>query len=235
MNGDEATSITESDESNGSAPAGTPGVPEDRRRRRSRMTRQALARAAVELILEHGLAAVGVDAIADRADVTRRTFSRHFAGKEDAALDFTRDDGDRINAALRERPHGEPLLVSYRAAVRAWLTDTDRPAWHGRPEARAMLALVAEEPGLFAAYERIKADAQAESVRILAARLGVDPAVDPRPGIVVEAGAGTLSTVLHLWARGDDGGPEDLAERVDRAYDILLDEAEAARGGAARV
>ncbi|MFK0171887.1 TetR/AcrR family transcriptional regulator [Streptomyces sp. NPDC090306] len=211
MNGNEATPVT--------------GAVEDRRRRRSRMTRQALAQAAVELILEHGLAAVGVDAIADRADVTRRTFSRHFSGKEDAALDFTRADGDRINAALRERPADEPLLVSYRAAVRSWLTDAERPAWHGRPEPRALLALVDEEPALFAAYERIKADAQAESVRILAERLGTDPAKDPRPGIVVEAGAGALSTVLRLWARGADGGPEDLAAKVDRAFDVLLEEA----------
>ncbi|MGO4760731.1 helix-turn-helix domain-containing protein, partial [Streptomyces sp. 2MCAF27] len=74
---------------------------EDRRQRKARQTREAMAAAAVDLILEHGLAAVTVEAIAERADVTRRTFSRHFNGKEDAALHFTRADGDRINAALR--------------------------------------------------------------------------------------------------------------------------------------
>jgi len=37
----------------------------------------------------------------ERADVARRTFSRRLSGKEDAALDFVRDDGDRINALLR--------------------------------------------------------------------------------------------------------------------------------------
>ncbi|MET9741877.1 helix-turn-helix domain-containing protein, partial [Streptomyces sp. NPDC006422] len=74
-------------EATGSRPAG------DRRQAKALRTREALAEAAVELVLERGLAEVTVEAIAERADVTRRTFSRHFAGKEDAALDFTRADG----------------------------------------------------------------------------------------------------------------------------------------------
>ncbi|CAM5542503.1 hypothetical protein SGLAM104S_08807 [Streptomyces glaucescens] len=53
---------------------------EDRRHRGARRTRSALATAALELILERGLAAATVEAIAERADVTRRTFSRHFTG-----------------------------------------------------------------------------------------------------------------------------------------------------------
>lgn len=211
----------------GSGDAG--GATADRRRLRSLRTRAALSAAAVDLILERGLAAVGVDAIADRADVTRRTFSRYFAGKEDAALDFARADGERINAALRRRPDDEPLLTSYRAAVHAWLTDPDRPAEHSRPAPRALLALVPEEPALFAAYARVRADEQTESVRILAARLGVDPGADPRPGIVVEAGAGVLGTVLYQWARGTGTGPRDLAERVESAFDALLEESLLAR------
>ncbi|NED07812.1 TetR/AcrR family transcriptional regulator, partial [Streptomyces sp. SID6648] len=85
---------------------------EDRRQRKARQTRDALATAACDLILERGPAATTVEAIAERADVTRRTFSRHFAGKEDAALDFVRRDGDRINALLRSRPAGEPPLLA---------------------------------------------------------------------------------------------------------------------------
>ncbi|MEU6538420.1 TetR family transcriptional regulator [Streptomyces sp. NPDC047000] len=207
-------------------------VPEDRRRRRSLRTREALASAAVELVLDRGLGAVGVDAVAERAGVTRRTFSRYFSGKEDAALDFTRSDGERINAALRDRPAAEPPLLAYRAAVRVWLRDPEHPAWHAHPRQRALLALVRTEPALFAAYERIRRAAQEESVHILAARLGTDPATDPLPGIVVEAGAGVLSTVLHQWARRSDGGPDELAQRVERAFDLLCQEsARAARPG----
>lgn len=201
---------------------------EDLRRRRSRRTREALGAAAVELVLECGLDGFGVEAIVERADVTRRTFSRYFPGKEDAALDFTRADGTRINAALRRRPAGEPPLAAYRAAVLDWLTDDRQPAGHGRPKERAVLALVDREPALLAAYARIRAEAQAESVRVLADRMGVDPAQDPRPGLVVEVGAGVLGAVLHAWARETEGGSAELAARVAEAYDLLGHEVAAA-------
>ncbi|WP_328496231.1 TetR/AcrR family transcriptional regulator [Streptomyces sp. NBC_00414] len=204
---------------------------EDRRRRKARQTRNALATAAVDLILERGLAATTVEAIAERADVTRRTFSRLFTGKEDAALDFVRGDGDRINALLRDRPAAEPPLLAYRRAVRDWLADREDPAWHLRPRMRRLLALLDREPALFAAYERIRVDAQDESVRILADRLGTDDARDLRPAVVVDAAAGVLTAALRVWARGaadDDSAAADLAALVERAYDALTQEAASA-------
>ncbi len=208
---------------------------EDRRQRKARQTRNALATAAVDLILERGLAATTVEAIAERADVTRRTFSRLFAGKEDAALDFVRGDGDRINALLRERPAAEPPLLAYRRAVRDWLADRDDPAWHLRPRMRRLLALLDSEPALFAAYERIRVDAQEDSVRILTDRLGPDEVrdgiPDVRAAVVVDAAAGVLTAALRIWARGGSGhdsAAEDLAALVERAYDALTREAASA-------
>ncbi|MFF7333822.1 TetR/AcrR family transcriptional regulator [Streptomyces sp. NPDC090306] len=213
-------------------PAASGGtVPEDRRRRRSRRTRAALATAALDLILERGLAATTVEAVAERADVTRRTFSRHFASKEDAALDFVRGDGDRINALLAARPAAEPPLRAYRLAVRAWLADRDDPAWHLRPRMRRLLALVDTEPALFAAYERIRVDAQEESIRLVGARLGTDDVRDVRPAVVVDAAAGVLTAALRVWARragGHTSEAADLAALVEQAYDSLLTEAAAA-------
>ncbi|MFI1093722.1 TetR/AcrR family transcriptional regulator [Streptomyces sp. NPDC020917] len=227
----------------------------DRRLLRARRTREALATAAVDLILERGLAATTVEAVAERADVTRRTFSRYFTGKEDAALGFVRDDGERINALLRARPAGEPPLLAYRRAVRAWLADRDSPARHLRPQMRRIIGLLDQEPTLFAAYERIRVDAQEESIRIIAERLGTDDLRDLRPAVVVEAAAGVLTAALRAWARGPDDrdgpdtttgtdstgipdGPDgrdagnaagaDLADLVERAYDALTREAASA-------
>ncbi|WP_037914382.1 TetR family transcriptional regulator [Actinacidiphila yeochonensis] len=204
------------------------GAPvEDRRLLRARRTRDALATAALDLILERGLAATTVEAVAERADVTRRTFSRYFTGKEDAALGFVRDDGERINALLRARPAAEPPLVAYRRAVCAWLADRENPAWHLRPKTRRMITLVNREPALFAAYERIRVDAQDESVGIIADRLGAGPG-DLRPAVVVAAAAGVLTAALRAWAC-DEGDPDtaadDLADLVERAYDALNTEA----------
>ncbi|MGW0854610.1 TetR/AcrR family transcriptional regulator [Streptomyces sp. NPDC002690] len=203
----------------------TDDVTEDRRRHRTLRTREALAGAAVDLLLEQGLAALGVDAIAERAQVTRRTFSRHFSGKEEAALWFTRADGLRINELLRVRPPAEPPLVAFRAAVLAWLEDPAQAAWHSRPKERAVFALIDGEPALFAAYQRIRIDAQADSVRVLAERMGLDPVADPLPGVVVAAGAGVLAGVLRRWAGDAGSGPDDLDRRVREAFDLLIGEA----------
>ncbi|MEE1799911.1 TetR/AcrR family transcriptional regulator [Streptomyces sp. JV176] len=203
---------------------------EDGRQRKARRTREALGAAAAELMLDRGLADVTVEAIAERADVTRRTFSRHFSGKEDAAVESTRVDGERINDALRARPAGEPPLVAYRSAVREWVFDEVCPGVHRRPRGRELFALIDREPALFAAYERVRIEAQEESVRILADRLGVDPDRDPRPGVVVGAGSGVLIAALRLWARRADEGPEGLPVLVELAYDALCAEAAARKG-----
>lgn len=81
---------------------------------------------------------------------------------------------------------------------------------------------------LFAAYARIRVDAQEESVGILAGRLGTDGLRDPRPAVVADAAAGVLTAALRLWARGagdDARGAADLAAPVERAYDALTGEA----------
>ncbi|MBA2948012.1 TetR/AcrR family transcriptional regulator [Streptomyces himalayensis] len=209
--------------------ASTPPV-EDRRQRKARQTREAMAAAAIDLILERGLSAVTVEAIAERADVTRRTFSRHFNGKEDAALDFTRADGDYINAALRARPADEPPFVAYRNAVGEWLAA--RETLGGQPYARwqALLRLTDTESALFAAYERIRVDAQDESVAIVAERLGTDPDRDLRPAVVVGAAAGVLTAALRTWARQEHEDARGLQAWVNQAYDALIEQAAGATG-----
>lgn len=178
------------------------GTIEDRRSRKARRTREALAEAACTLVCDRGLKAVTVEDIADRADVTRRTFSRYFSSKEDAVLDSVRADGDRINAALSARPADEPPLVAYRNAVDDWLTDDAHPAWHRRPQIFGLLRIADREPTLYAAFQHIRVEAQADSIRILATRMGIDDERDLRPAVLVGAGAGALVAAQSAWVRG---------------------------------
>ncbi|POX39803.1 TetR family transcriptional regulator [Streptomyces sp. Ru73] len=197
----------------------------DRRVQAARRTRDRLAAAALSLALDRGLAAVTVEEIAARADVTRRTFSRHFTGKESAVVDCLRADGDRINRALRARPAAEPPLTAYHRAVRDWLVDPVTPAWHRRPRVFDLLRLAEQEPALFAALQHTRVDAQEDSVRIVADRLGTDPDTDLRPAVLVGAGAGALIAAQTAWVRGGDTGA--LPRLVDQAFAALLAE----RGG----
>lgn len=68
-------------------PTPTPGL----RERKKRQTRTAIEAATIDLALELGLANVTVEAIAERADITARTFFNHFADKDDAVLGLSRD------------------------------------------------------------------------------------------------------------------------------------------------
>ncbi len=62
-----------------SSPAPTPG----RRERHKRTTRQALEEAALVLFARDGFDATTVEAVAERAGVSPRTFFRYFAAKEE--------------------------------------------------------------------------------------------------------------------------------------------------------
>lgn len=72
--------------------------PEGLRERKKRERGRALRRATLELTLESGYADVTIEAICERAGVSRRTFFNYFANKEEALLgrsDTVFDDEDQ--------------------------------------------------------------------------------------------------------------------------------------------
>lgn len=200
--------------------SGDDDVDLDGRRQRTRRSRAALSRAAFDLLVERGLAGVAVEDIAERAGVTRRTFSRHFSSIEDAVLGDIDRDADVFNAALRARPAAEAPLLAYRNAIADWLAAAedgdpgDPPLWTRR---WTVFRRFDSEPSLFAGYQRLRLAGQRESIGILAARLGVDPAVDRRPVTVVAAGSGLLLAAFQVWAAGED--PHALPALVGEFFD----------------
>ncbi|MGW6532368.1 acyl-CoA-like ligand-binding transcription factor [Streptomyces venezuelae] len=192
-----------------------------RRTRKVQESRAAMANAAVDLALAHGLDQVTVETISDRADVSRRTFSRYFTGKEDAVVDALRVDYARINAALAARPEGESPLTAYHRALRNWLDD-EPTAWHRLPRSADLLRLLHEEPSLLPAYLRVQDEAKAASVAIVADRLGLDAERDLRPALAVSLAVGAFGTAVRFWiAPGDNGA---LPPLIDAAFAALADE-----------
>src|SRR3954462_15856175 len=61
------------------------------RERKKQATRLAIHEAALRLVSEHGLDRVSVDDIAERADVSPRTFFNYFPAKDDAVLGLDPD------------------------------------------------------------------------------------------------------------------------------------------------
>ena len=194
---------------------------EGRRVRKVQQSREAMANAAVDLVLEQGLGHVTVEAISERVDVSRRTFTRYFSGKEDAVVDALRADFAKINAALDARPGDENPLTAYHRALHDWLAN-DPSAWHRRSRSGELLRLLHEEPTLLAAYGHVRDEAEATSVRIVARRLGLDPDHDLRPALAVSLAVGAFGTAVRFWIA--PGATTPLPRLIDAAFAALAAE-----------
>jgi AcrR family transcriptional regulator len=120
-----------------SAPEGTASTLAPRRGRpRSEARKQAILQAAFELLGERGLAATSMDAVAERAGVSKATIYRWWDSKELLALDALYAAWD--TAGLVTRQTGT-LRAEMLALVRPWV----RLVATG-PSARILTALLAE-------------------------------------------------------------------------------------------
>ena len=170
------------------------------RERKKAATRQSLHAAAVRLAIEHGADRVTVEAIADEAGVSRRTFSNYFGSKEEALLygDYQRIHG--LIAQVKARPVDEPAWAALTAAAEQFyrqLGDLD-PQWVAQTRlVRSHPALVAAQVQTFAALER---ELSAE----IAARTGEDPG-SVRVKMTSAAFLAALRVGLHIWLERPPG------------------------------
>ncbi|GAA1666901.1 TetR/AcrR family transcriptional regulator [Nonomuraea maheshkhaliensis] len=87
------------------------------RERKKAATRQAVHEAALRLTVEHGLDHVTVEAIADAANISRRTFSNYFDGKEDALLYGESQRLGTLVRLVREQPPDRSAWRALRGAL----------------------------------------------------------------------------------------------------------------------
>ncbi|HEV8623855.1 MAG TPA: TetR family transcriptional regulator [Acidimicrobiia bacterium] len=185
------------------------------RERRKRLTAAELEAAAYRLFGERGFDAVTVDDIAAEADVSRRTFFRYFASKEDVLLADHFVQLARLREAMAGRPADEPIITALRNALLSLTSDFEERKDLVVTRAR----LMRDTPSLQArslVHQKLWEDAMQEMV---AARLGVDPVKDLRPGVVSAATLAAMRVAFTSWlAAGCDG---DLIELTMKALDFL--------------
>src|SRR4051812_43172719 len=93
------------------------------RERKKAATRQALHDAAVRLAVELGMERVTIDAIADVASVSRRTFSNYFSNKEEALLHGDQSRMRRLIDLVLGRPAEESAWTALRASAHELVVD----------------------------------------------------------------------------------------------------------------
>lgn len=159
------------------------------RERKKEATRRALHEAAMRLAVEHGLDEVTVEAIADAAGVSRRTFSNYFGGKEEALLYGGEQRMWSLLETFKTRPPEEPSWAALRAsfdAVHDQFGPLD-PQWAAQVRlARNHPSVLARQLAHYAEFERALAD-------LIAARDEL-PSGSLRPRIM----AGAFITALRI-------------------------------------
>lgn len=175
------------------------------RERKKEATRRALHEAAMRLTAEHGLGEVTVEAIADAAGVSRRTFSNYFGGKEEALLYGGEQRMRSLLETFEGRPRDESSWTALRASfdiVREQFGDLD-PRWV------AQVRLARSHPSVLAWQLAHDAGSERALAGLIAAREGL-PSAALRPRVIAGAFVTALRVASQSWA--DEQPARPMAE-----------------------
>ena len=181
-----------------------------RGRPRSEKARKAVLAAAAELLLARGLEAVSMDAVAERAGVSKATIYRWWPTKETLALDALYDEWDTARPSPRDTGS---LRADLLALLRPWIRRV-----RARPYGRVVAALIAEaqtDPKFATEYRARFVEPRREPARALLRRAierGEIPA-DTKIEVALDLLYGALyHRLLHGHAALSDRFVQDVVD-----------------------
>jgi AcrR family transcriptional regulator len=193
-------------------------VPQGIQERKRRAVRAELSDLVLRLVTDRDFESVTIDEMAVAAGVSRRTFFRYFASKEDVVFAFLDQWALRLADDIVDRPAEEDPVTAVQRSFRQLTA-----AYEGR--SLALVRLVRRTPSL-----RVQEHINREHLRLgvvdaLGRRLGVDPGRDLRPHVLATIAFAPLDAAMVTWFGG----------RSDEDIQSLLDEALATFGRELRV
>ena len=183
--------------------------------RKRQLVSDELTEAALQLLALKGFDGVTVDEIVTAAGVSKRTFFRYFASKEDVVVQFLADMGTGMRADLAARPAGEPPSVALRQAVSVPLAEC---AGHS-DRALRVVQLILRTPALHARFLERQAQWRADLTQELADRLHLDAGTDLYPQLAAGMALTAFDTVLQRWSGSE--GTDDPVDLVARAFAVI--------------
>jgi AcrR family transcriptional regulator len=187
------------------------------RERKKQKTRRLLAEIALRRFVEKGVDATTVEEICEEAEVSVSTFFRYFPSKEAAAYPDEAEKVRVVRDVLEEAPDKEPLHKTIRRAALA-LTEYDLD---GKVEFHRWLELLRDEPALAAYGLRLQTTSMETFTKLIAARMGVDPVFDLRPGLGVGMAYAAVNNAWSVWTARDSEG--DIRDLINEAFDVIDD------------
>jgi len=187
------------------------------RERTRRAVRDELTQLAKELFVEKGYDETTIDDLAAAAGMSKRTFFRYFASKEELVVGKYEVLGEQLAEDLAARPADEPLWASLRQVFGRFVE-------HMESEARgatavAMENIVRDHPTLNASYlERVSRmqDLVLDQART---RTGQQDPTDPRTPAIVGAAFSCLIAAWTTWLSSRQARP--FGDLLDQAMDAL--------------
>ncbi|MEM7273893.1 MAG: TetR/AcrR family transcriptional regulator [Actinomycetota bacterium] len=187
-----------------------------RRSRKKTKTRSDLMEAGARLFKDRGFDETTTSDIAEAADVSQRTLFRHFPTKEALLYGDMEELQLELRDALADRPLDEPILTVLRAVMLSLADNFER-----HRDRRLLQASLAARYQSVSAYSRavVQTGWERELIIAVAARLGVDPMMDPRPEILAGATMSAIRIATRQWTAS--GGGEDYIALIINALDAI--------------
>ncbi|MET7482298.1 TetR family transcriptional regulator [Streptomyces sp. NPDC005538] len=182
--------------------------------------RARLAEVAFELFRREGFDRVTVNEVSAAAGVSRSTFLRYFATKEEAILSAFDKQDALASQALLDCPVDQDDWTALRHAMSTTLDPFRRAQQEFLPLAR----LVESTPALSAGRREKQVAWRDALARALAERAGGSASEAPPLHALVRAAAAVecMNIAVSQWTRSD--GRADLDEMLDAAFAALREE-----------
>lgn len=186
------------------------------RERKKLRTRRTLQNEALRLFESKGYDATTIEEIAAAAEMSPRTFSRHFRAKEDVVL--WDDFAPTFSEFFARRPAGEALGLAIGEALREGLRSIS-PEDLGRMQRR--MRLIHSTPALRErGYPQLGLMMEAFAP-VVAGRLNLPPD-DVRARVFAGALMGALVAMFELWQEQGGAVDEEVLDRVLGTLDFDL-------------
>jgi len=177
--------------------------------------RQAIIQAAADLFEKQGFENTSVDEIAAEAEISRSTFYRYFATKEQAAFPYHEEYVAHFRTLLAENGDaGSPLSTVWRA-----FQSMAKLYMAARDEHRRYQRIISSSPTLLAHSVTLDLEWQSSIADAWSRHLGNAPHAHRQAGMAAGAIMGVVNFTMSLWH--DGGCRQDLTVFSAPAFELL--------------
>ena len=191
------------------------------RRRRGDEVFARIKEISLDLFIKEGFDSTTVDDLVARIGISRRTFFRYFASKEDVVFSWTDEEAEAAWPLMLDRSRNEESLAPMR---RAFLALANRQACD-LENTRRVMSLIFRTPALKGRLHNELARWQDKLNHALKASGIFDRQAFYKIRVQNAASVAAYMTAVQAWVT--DAAGDDLISLVGAAFDALSDNAEA--------